>query len=67
VKEATALGAALLAGVATGAFTDLSDAVNRSVTLADEPFTPNPANRARYDEDYSRYRKLYDAVEGALT
>jgi len=67
VKEATALGAALLAGVATGAFTDLSDAVNRSVTLADEPFTPNPSNRARYDEDYGRYRKLYDAVEGALT
>jgi xylulokinase len=67
VKEATALGAALLAGVATGTFTDLSDAVNRSVTLADEPFTPNPANRARYDEDYGRYRKLYDAVEGALT
>ena len=67
VKEATALGAALLAGVAIGAFTDLSDAVNRSVTLADEPFTPNPSNRARYDEDYGRYRKLYDAVEGALT
>jgi xylulokinase len=67
VKEATAHGAALLAGVAAGVFTDLSDAVNRTVTMDDEPFTPDPANRARYDEDYGRYRKLYDAVEGALT
>ena len=66
VKEATALGAALLAGVAAGTFTDLRDAVERSVTLADEPFTPDPANRSRYDEDYGRYRRLYDAIEEAL-
>ena len=66
VKEATALGAALLAGVAAGTFTDLRDAVERTVTLADEPFTPDPANRSRYDEDYGRYRRLYDAIEGAL-
>jgi xylulokinase len=67
VKEATALGAALLAGAAAGIFADLDDAVARSVTLADEPFVPSDANRSRYDEDYQRYRKLYYAVEEALT
>jgi xylulokinase len=66
VKEATALGAALLAGVAAGIFADLDDAVHRSVTLADEPFAPNSGNRSRYDDAYGRYQKLYDAVEGAL-
>jgi xylulokinase len=67
VREATALGAALLAGVTAGIFSDLEDAVNRSVTLADAPFAPDPTNRSRYDEDYGRYRRLYDAIEGALT
>lgn len=67
VKEATALGAALLAGVAAGVFADLDDAVQRSVTVADVPFMPNPAYRSRYDEDYGRYQKLYAAVEEALT
>jgi xylulokinase len=67
VKEATALGAALLAGVAAGIFSDLNDAVNRTVTLADVPFMPDPTNRARYDEDYGRYQRLYAALEGALT
>jgi xylulokinase len=67
VKEATALGAALLAAVAGGIFSDLDQAVSRSVTLAEEPFAPDPAHRSRYDENYGRYRKLYDAVESALT
>ena len=67
VSEATALGSALLAGVAAGIFSDLTEAVDRSVTLADAPFTPNPANRSRYDDDYGRYRRLFDALEGALT
>jgi xylulokinase len=67
VKEATALGAALLAGVAAGIFADLDEAVNRTVTLADEPFAPDPLVRSRYDEDYGRYQELYAAVEGALT
>ena len=66
VKQATALGAALLAGVAAGTFTDLTDAVRRTVTVADEPFVPNPANRSNYDEAYGRYRDHYYAVEGTL-
>jgi xylulokinase len=67
VKEATALGAVLLAGVSAGTFKDLEDAVARTVTLADEPFEANPRRAALYDEAYARYRSLFDAVEGGLT
>jgi xylulokinase len=67
VKEATALGAALLASVAAGIYSDLHDAVNRTVAVAEEPFVPNVTKRSLYDEAYGRYRDLYDAVEEALT
>ena len=67
VKEATALGAALLAAVAAGIFADLDEAVHRTVTLADQPFVPNAELRSRYDDSYRHYRDLYDAVEGVLT
>ncbi len=66
VSEATALGAALLAGVAAGIFSDLSEAVDRTVALADEAFVPNPATQSRYDDAYRRYRDLYTAIEGTL-
>jgi xylulokinase len=67
VPEATALGAALLAGVSTGTFTDLDDAVARTVTLADEPFVADPGSQAIYADTYERYRALFDGIEGALT
>jgi xylulokinase len=67
VKEATALGAALLAGVSAGIFANLTDAVNRTVAVADAPFVPNPANRSHYEDAYQRYREHYFAVEGTLT
>lgn len=66
-EEATALGAALLAGTAAGTFTDLDDAVARAVALAPTTVDPDPAVRERYDEAYARYRGLFDAVEGCTT
>jgi xylulokinase len=65
-EEATALGAALLAGVAAGTFTDFEDAVARTVVLDPEPITPDPAGVAAYAEAYPRYRRLFDHVEEAL-
>ena len=65
--EATALGAALLAGTAAGTFPDLDDAVDRAVELAPTTVDPDPDHRDRYDEAYARYRGLFDAVEGATT
>ncbi len=67
VKEATAMGAALLAGVAAEMYADLPDAVARMVMLADEPFEPRAKHSSTYDESYHRYRALFDAVEEALT
>lgn len=67
VPEATALGAALLAGVAAGIFSDLADAVARAVNIAEVPFLPDPGRQALYAESYARYRALYHGVEGALT
>ncbi len=66
VPEATAHGAALLAGVAAGTFSGLDDAVQRTVQVADQPFVADPARASLYDEAYVRYRALFDGVEGAL-
>jgi xylulokinase len=65
-SEPTALGAAMLAGVAGGAFADFDDAVDRAVAIAPEPISPDPARAARYEEGYAAYRRLYDGIEGAL-
>ena len=65
-KEPTALGAAMLSGLASGLFVDAEDAVAQVVELASEPIPPNPEAVAVYDEAYQRYLALYDAVEVAL-
>jgi xylulokinase len=66
-EEATALGAALLAGTAAGTFRDLDDAVARAVELAPTTVDPDPAQLERYDAAYAQYRGLFDAVEGCTT
>jgi xylulokinase len=66
-REASAMGAALLAAVAGGVFVDLAEAVARSVTLATEPFLPTAAHEGLYLDAYQQYRTLFDGVEGALT
>ena len=58
--------AALLAGVAGGAFADFDDAVARGVAIAPGPIAPDAGRAARYEEGYAAYRRLYDGVEGAL-
>lgn len=67
VAEASALGAALLAAVARGTFTDLDEAVKSAVVADDEPCQPQAATAEVYADGYARYRRLFDAVEGALT
>jgi xylulokinase len=65
-EEATAVGAAMLAGIAVGTFADLDDAVARAVALAPEPVRPSPPAVAVYADAYGRYRALFDRVEEAL-
>jgi xylulokinase len=62
VEEGAAYGAALLGGVAAGAFSDVHEAVARCVRLRDR-IEPNDAWRPLYDSGYARFRALYPALE----
>ena len=60
VKEATALGAAILAGVGVGLYDGVEDAVARTVKW-DRQFQPDPSVMPVYDELYGNWQKLYPA------
>lgn len=60
VKEATALGAALCAGVAVGHFDDLV-AAGEQVSAWEQTLEPNPDNRDVYDDLYGRWQEAYAA------
>lgn len=60
--DATALGAALLAGVGIGVYKDFRDAVARTVRIR-KIYKPNPDNFSLYDKLYSIYREIYDNLE----
>jgi xylulokinase len=64
--EPTALGAAILAGVAAGTFSDAADGVARTVTLSPRRYQPDPRTQDVYAERYAQYLALYDGAEGAL-
>lgn len=64
-EEGPAYGAALLAGVAAGAFRDVDDACAR-VALREETETPDPARAALYDDYYAAYRALYPATSATM-
>jgi xylulokinase len=61
VDEGAAYGAALLAGVRAGVFADARDAVETCVRVR-ERIEPEPEWRARYEENYERYARLYPAL-----
>ena len=65
--ESTAQGAAMLAGVGAGTFSDLDDAVERLTTLAPTAYVPDRSTSRAYDDAYGRYRDLFDAVEPAFS
>lgn len=60
--EATATGAAMLAGVAEGVYASLDDAAGRLVEIG-ETYEPEGDARAAYDEGYGLYRAAYAALE----
>jgi xylulokinase len=60
-EEGSAFGAALLGGVAAGAFATCPDAVERCVRVR-EVVEPDPAWADAYDEAYPRFRALYPAL-----
>ena len=62
VREAACLGAAMLAGVAAGVYTDLNEAANTTVKV-EKTYVPNKEMKTLYDEKYTTYTKLYEALK----
>ncbi len=60
-EEGSALGAALLGGVAGGVFADVDEAVGRCVRVT-ETVEPDPDWHEAYREAHERYRRLYPAL-----
>jgi xylulokinase len=62
VEEGSAFGAALLAGVAGGAYSSVHEAVSRCVRVR-ETIEPNAEWARVYEDLYPRYRALYPALK----
>jgi len=60
-EEGAAFGAALLAGVVSGAFADAAEAVSACVHVTDR-VEPDPEWQDRYAAGYERFRLLYPAL-----
>jgi xylulokinase len=61
VEEGAAFGAALLAGVASGVFRDVHEAVDACVHVRDE-VEPDAEWEHIYADGYERFRALYPAL-----
>jgi xylulokinase len=62
VTEAAGIGAAILAGVAAGVFSNAASAIDSHLKIK-RTYTPDPGIKALYDERYELYKKLYPAVK----
>ncbi|MBQ9438400.1 MAG: autoinducer-2 kinase [Lachnospiraceae bacterium] len=60
VKEATALGAAILAGVGIGLYKDAAEGAEKCVQF-EKTYQPDEANHLVYEEMYPVWRKAYAA------
>lgn len=60
--EAGTLGAAMLAGIAAGAFGSLEDAATQAVRL-ESAYEPDFAQTQRYAERFERYKRIYPAIK----
>lgn len=58
VKEATGLGAAILAGYGAGIYPDISETANKLVCW-DKNYEPNMENHILYENLYRQWRKVY--------
>jgi len=58
VKEATALGAAITAGIGVGIYQNISEAA-KTLVQWDAEYAPNLENHKIYSEIYINWRKIY--------
>jgi len=64
-EEGPAYGAALLAGVGTGLFASVADAVDQCVSIAGRT-PPDPTTQPRYEKAYVIYRELYGMLRPSM-
>ena len=62
VQDSAALGAAILAGVGSGAMPSLQDAVRQLIRF-DRTFDPNAALAGYYGDKFGHYRDLYTTLK----
>ena len=65
ITEAGALGAAIMAGVGSGAFPSYQAGVEAMVRL-DRTFEPRPARQKAYESSFERYRQLWPLMKEYL-
>lgn len=63
VKDQSAYGAALVAGVGSGAFSGLKEACQKCLKIV-ERIEPYPENVEIYNQYYEIYRNLYPCLKG---
>jgi xylulokinase len=63
--EGAAYGAALLAGVGTGTWSNVDAACAQTITVTDR-VSPNPETVAMYRSMYEQYQKLYPALKSTF-
>ena len=62
ISEAASLGAAMLAGIATGCFAGGQEAVDKMVKVK-RVYEPDSGKKAQYREKYEEYVKIYPALK----
>lgn len=67
VKEQGCMGAAMIAGVAVGAFSDYEEACGQIVRFGDEITEPNAENQKLYAEKFQVFEKLYPANQALFS
>jgi sugar (pentulose or hexulose) kinase len=65
VTEASVLGAAILAGIATGVFRHPGEGVSQFVK-PDKVFEPNPIRHRIYQQKLEAYRELFPLLKAFL-
>jgi sugar (pentulose or hexulose) kinase len=61
-KEVCCLGAAILAGLATGVYKTAQEACS-SIVKYDKVFSPSDKNHVIYNQIFNNYKKLYDSLK----
>ncbi len=62
VAESTAVGAAALVYIGVGIYENASEAVQSMCAF--DAIVPDPSRRAEADAEYTRWRELYDSLDG---